>query len=405
MKTNNFKISMFLLTLIFTLALTVSAVFGSGGVNVKISYATNGAQFDLYKVGEIGTNGSFVLDDKFAVYSVSLDSSSAAQTLATYVQRDNITVTASKVTGGDNTALFADVENGVYLLVGNTVQHNSTKYIASASLFAVEGESITITPKYETTYVSTGGGGGGGSSSSGSSESTKAKEVSVLKVWKGGSSKTPVTIQLLRDGKVYSETILKETNNWRYTWKNLNRSYDWTVAEKEVPDGYNVSIDEDGTVFVITNTAEGFVEETTTQATTEAVVETSTSEVSTEVEDSNIPSDDGSSNGSSGRHNIDSDNPSDTDEVPDDESMWGDDDSYNTYRNGEKPDEDGDDDSVTSGSGSVYKAPNGKSGGTKGKLPQTGQLWWPVPVMAVPGVLFLIIGEGIKREDRHNEED
>jgi hypothetical protein len=404
MKTNNFKISMFLLTLFFTLALTVSSAFCADGVNVKISYATTGAKFDLYKVGEIGTNGGYVLNDKFAVYSVSLDSSSAAQTLATYVQRDNITVTDSKVTGSDNTALFTNVANGVYLLIGNTVQHSSTKYIASASLFAVQGEAITITPKYETSYVSSGGGGGGGSSS-GSSESTKAKEVSVLKVWKGGSSKTPVTIQLLRDGEVYSETILKETNNWRYTWKNLNRAYDWTVAEKEVPEGYNVSIDEDGTVFVITNTAEGYVEETTTQATTEAVVETSTSEISTEVADSDVSSDGRGSDGSSGKHNIDSDNPDNADEVPDDESMWGDDDSYNTYRKGEKPDEDGDDDSVTSGSGNEYKAPNEKNGGTKGKLPQTGQLWWPVPVMAVPGVLFLIIGEGIKREDRHNEED
>lgn len=37
---------------------------------------------------------------------------------------------------------------------------------------------------------------------------------------------------------------------------------------------------------------------------------------------------------------------------------------------------------------------------TGGKIPQTGQLWWPVPLLAAGGVLFLFVGIMIKRRER-----
>lgn len=37
---------------------------------------------------------------------------------------------------------------------------------------------------------------------------------------------------------------------------------------------------------------------------------------------------------------------------------------------------------------------------TGGKLPQTGQLWWPVPLLAAGGVIFLSVGIMIKRRER-----
>ena len=35
---------------------------------------------------------------------------------------------------------------------------------------------------------------------------------------------------------------------------------------------------------------------------------------------------------------------------------------------------------------------NPKPAVSGGKLPQTGQLWWPVPVMAIVGMLFVMFG-------------
>ena len=45
-------------------------------------------------------------------------------------------------------------------------------------------------------------------------------------------------------------------------------------------------------------------------------------------------------------------------------------------------------DSVTDGT----PAPNTKAPSSGGSLPQTGQLWWPVPVLAAAGILSIILG-------------
>ena len=37
-------------------------------------------------------------------------------------------------------------------------------------------------------------------------------------------------------------------------------------------------------------------------------------------------------------------------------------------------------------------------------LPQTGQLWWPVPFLAVGGMFFLLIGALRRRRDTYDEE-
>lgn len=38
------------------------------------------------------------------------------------------------------------------------------------------------------------------------------------------------------------------------------------------------------------------------------------------------------------------------------------------------------------------------SGGSSGKLPQTGQLWWPVPLLLICGMLFLAAGLWIQKK-------
>ena len=43
------------------------------------------------------------------------------------------------------------------------------------------------------------------------------------------------------------------------------------------------------------------------------------------------------------------------------------------------------------------------SGGGGGKLPQTGQLWWPVPVLACAGLGCIAVGLLRRREDRNED--
>ena len=112
-------------------------------------------------------------------------------------------------------------------------------------------------------------------------------------------------MQLLRNGKVYDTVILTAKNNWRYTWRDLDCSCQWTVVEKAVED-YTVSVTREGITFVVTNSYDKVIPDTPAP------------------------------------------------ERPPD-----------------KPE----------------KPSNSKPG-----LPQTGQLWWPVPLLVAAGLLFIIIG-------------
>lgn len=55
-------------------------------------------------------------------------------------------------------------------------------------------------------------------------------------------------------GTVADTVILSQENNWEYTWENLDGSSKWQVVEAETPDGYTVSVAQEGITFVITNT-------------------------------------------------------------------------------------------------------------------------------------------------------
>ena len=159
----------------------------------------------------------------------------------------------------------------------------------------------------------------------------------VLKVWKDDANPQnrpkEITVQLLQNGVVYDTVTLNASNNWRYTWDQLDNWSDWTVVE-QTPAGYTVTVTQEGITFVITNTSTSeHPSETTVPSTSPS--EPGTSESSTQPDTQGHP-----------------DNPDEPD----------------------KPDQ-----------------PN---------LPQTGLLWWPVPLLAAAGLICVIAGIAITRH-RH----
>lgn len=70
-----------------------------------------------------------------------------------------------------------------------------------------------------------------------------------------------VTVQLLHNGKVYNETTLSASNNWKHSWTGLPSSGTWQVVEVDVPEGFTVSVDQTGKTFTVTNTAEEDIDE------------------------------------------------------------------------------------------------------------------------------------------------
>ena len=314
-------------------------------VRCQKEQAVSGERFSLYRVAVVSGTAAFRLTGDFAGYPVSLDDLSSADwqalagTLAAYAARDHLAPLDSGRTGSDGTLRFPQQQKsllpGLYLVVGDSYTAGNRIYTPSPFLICLpnlDSETDmwvydeTVDPKY-TWETGDGGDEGGG---------TVTRKV--LKVWRddGNEEERPnkVTVQLLRNGKVYDTVTLSERNNWRYTWTELDGGYTWQVVEYDVPEGYTVSIRREGATFVVTNTCRPDV-------------------------------------------------PDEPDTPPD--SSGGSD----TPENPVQPD-----------------APAGPASGSSGgsTIPQTGALWWPVPVLACSGMVLFLLG-WIRAQKRRSGDD
>ncbi|MCD7778666.1 MAG: Cna B-type domain-containing protein, partial [Clostridiales bacterium] len=417
-----------ILTIISLIVLTICIfpVFAFGGTGaVRLNYVKPGISFKIYKIGDFNSSGVFAVDEDFSAYGIDFESSEAAQTLAAYVERDDIAEEGQASTGSDNTVVFSGLESGYYLILGETYNDGDYIYTALPVMLTVyEGEVIEISGKYEMADISDNGG------------DYDYQSVSALKVWSGGSLDS-IVVQLLCDGEVYDEQALNSSNNWRYTWDGLDLVLSLTDTEKEIPSCYSLSIENDGKVFILLNTKDSDtpgggedVTETSTEVTTDAKTETTTkkpsgggggssvypNETETTTEESvETTTESGYEQGTEEEEaeettenkndSSDDDDNDDNDDNDDDEDNSGSDDSPEpvTDENGKVISESqvGDDsgtgtDSSASSSSASVSSESGEasaasvssnseggasvSSGSSAKLPQTGQLWYPVPI-------------------------
>ena len=174
-----------------------------------------------------------------------------ATTLKGYVQRDNLTPAASGSTDGNGSLSFT-VKPGLYLVIGYRTSTDAYTYTAAPFMVFLPGEDIenkqwvyyvTVSPKFEKDK----------------NRPDKEDEYvtrKVLKIWddEGYEMIRPegAVVQLLRDGKVYDTQSLNKDNNWRYTWDKLDDDFEWEVIEKEL-EGYTVSVSRSGSTYTVTN--------------------------------------------------------------------------------------------------------------------------------------------------------
>lgn len=324
-------------------------------VSLKISYRDgerilSGVSFSLYRVAEVNEAAKFRLVDPFRKYEDSvtlkhLDTEGwkqAAITLKGYAQRDDLPVTAEGKTNASGEVVFTGLETGMYLVVGERTKVGNYKYMAEPFLVSLPDFHESQQSWEYDLQVNVKYDRDYQDGGGGGKEPEKIWKV--LKVWKDdehrGERPEKVVIQLLRDGKVYDTVTLKESNNWHHTWKDLDEQYEWTVVEKEI-NAYTVAVDRNGTTFVVINTHED------------------------EPEDSKEPEK--------------PEYPENPDE-PDEPIVLGDEDEKNYAEKPDKP--------------SVIG---------KEKLPKTGVLWWPVPLLGCGGLILILFGCFWKRG--HEDEE
>lgn len=363
--------------------------------------------FNLFRVADVSGDGEYTLSGDFKNYSVSLENLNSndkltdlANTLETYAQRDKLSPVASGETNSSGILNFTGQKTGLYLVTGNKHTLNGDVYtiqpfIVSMPSKNVDGTwnyAVIVEPKHSKEGSSTpggpsgggpgnpsdpnnpstpsgsGGGSGGGGGGGGSTHTSKT----VIKKWKDSNNKyekrpTEIVVQLLKDGEVYKTAVLNEENGWTYTWSYLNRLSKWSIAEEVVPDGYTVSISQDGGTYTITNT---YKDEKDDEP---EIVPPVTDPTPSDYTPGNTPFDENSSW---------SRDPSITPGIAN-----GDGDGPDSAQLSNDPDK--------LGNPNAPNNPNNKSKANNilnKLLPQTGVLWWPAGLLFIVGLVIFIVG-------------
>lgn len=297
-------------------------------VTVCFAEKGNGFQnvnFRIYRVANVDQSGEFSLTGDFRSYPVSLKDMTSSkwralsQTLNAYVQRDRLQPIKTGKTGTDGCVVFSDLTAGLYLITGDSCTRGGVTYTPEPMLVSLPDlnaeDEWDYHPKVYCKYDRYD-----------NTSTPERVQRKVQKVWRddGNENKRPeaVTVQLLKNGNVADTVTLNDENNWEYNWKNLDSRYTWLVTEKEIPEGYTVTVQREGSVFIMTNT---YPEEP----------------------------------------------PEEPPETPPEEPP------------AEPPETPG-------GTMEVI------SEKTSAKLPQTGMLWWPVPLLACGGLLFTVAGLAVR---------
>lgn len=236
-----------------------------------------GMDWKIYHVGE-RQGDDFVLTGDFSQYEVNLSDLSeesvteAAKTLESYAIADQIPFVGRGQTDENGELKFENLKNGLYLASGKILQVGNVYYVPSALLIEITDEGANFSydayPKFYYAMLD-----------------DEIKTYTVKKVWEDNDNAfekrpTYITVELYCDEILNDVITLEESNNWEYSWTELSGDSEWRVIERDIPTGYEVSIDFNSTQFLIKNVYKQ-IETTTTPVETTTTTATVTSTQST----------------------------------------------------------------------------------------------------------------------------
>ena len=213
-------------------------------------------QIEVYRVAEALPDGSYDLLEPFASYPINIYGittqeqwNTVAQTLESYIVANQVAPDRTAKTDKNGTAYFYGPEMGLYYVRQVVAENETGTYIFNRFLVYVP------TPYPDGTY----------------DYSVEAKpkctnfvpknQYTVTKLWQdGGQGNRPaeITVDIYLDDVLKDTQVLNADNNWSYTWSvSGDVKGTWTVAERDVPEGYKVTVRENDGVFSIINTTPG----------------------------------------------------------------------------------------------------------------------------------------------------
>ena len=379
----------------------------------------------------------------------------AAVTLENEAILRHYTPLATAYTDETGEVNFENLREGLYLLSGKRIKINDKTYVPTAMMVEVMDNeefshyNIDAFPKVELRTLA------------GKETVYSVRKIWQNDEYYLWDRSTQIIVNVYKDGEFFDKAILNEENNWTASWEGKD-DCEWRVEEVEIPAKYTVVYLSDETQFVVENTYNpwydsssandewGWAVTTTTPSTTttaekvesksttttknggsghsttaETLTSTSsnskesgklteTGKTTTKTGSETIPKNTTNSNSESFSEHSGNSSETQTTTVttvtttkPSGNGNGSGGNGSGSSSNSGGSSGNGNGSGSNSSSGGGFSGGNsGKSGGSSSgnnssisKLPQTGQLWLPVPFLALGGIIFLMIGWKTRRQE------
>ena len=360
----------------------VSAEANNGGLgyidttktgNLKIYYNFSGygdmagVKAHIYRIADVSKTGEFTVVAPFNTLGLNITDMTSistheqwkaiTDTLSIYVKNNSVQEYATATSGNDGFADLGSVATGLYYGYSDPIEIDGTRYVYYDVIAPVPGP-VMLDETGRSDWDGTWTNAPYDVIAIPKRESTRVEgdpeEYTIFKQWndKGHSDDRPVSINVKNycDGALFETVQLSSSNNWQYSWKH-EKGHKFTVEEEVDSEKYTVTVSQNETGIVIVNSRNPEKKEEKPPTETPP---THTEEGHKEPQRTETP-------------------PNTENESP---SVLG------AVREllGELP--------------AVLGAR---------RLAQTGQLWWPIPVLAIAGIILIL--HGIRSERRRKSRE
>ena len=232
---------------------------------LTLSYACEGTAFSglsvqLYRIAAVSADFQYTLTDAFQASGLILNGVRTTgewnvirTTLEAYILANAVAPDHQASTDDAGQVCFSSLTPGLYLALPEIGEQGDLRCAFTPALVALPGlgedglwqYAVTAAAKYQLLPPP-------------DPEDPETLQLKVLKLWKGdeGQGKRPesVEVEIFRNGIFQEAVTLSKANNWAYTWTAPDDGSDWMIVERNIPQGYTMSLEKRETTFLVTNT-------------------------------------------------------------------------------------------------------------------------------------------------------
>lgn len=232
----------------------------SRACSLTLTYAIDGVkipdlEIEIFQTSTVTADFRYSMTGAFSSYPIEINGiksqsewEEVKDTVTAYIAADGIAPTDTQTTDENGVVRFENLPVGIYYVrwTGNETVDQVEGF--APFMIAVPGLGDDGKWIYDVNALP----------KPGIMPEPSVDKMTLVKLWKDGlhAGKRPesILVEIFRNGESFETVVLSEANNWTYTWETEGVCT-WTAVERDVPDGYSVSIQSrDGNTIQITNT-------------------------------------------------------------------------------------------------------------------------------------------------------